>query len=107
MNFIYCIVSVVAMEILQFLINLLNNNQNFGALAPVINALKENSFDIKKTLSSINPEILAPLIKGFFESANKNPTDSVGQYYYGLEPIKNVADKDIVYTLNKYLGEPI
>ncbi|MBQ9735003.1 MAG: hypothetical protein IJV95_03990 [Clostridia bacterium] len=88
--------------------NLLTNNQNLGVLAPILNALKENSFDIKKTLSSINPEILAPLIKQFFENAqNNNPTDTVGQFYYGLEPIKNVADKDIVYTLNKYLGEPI
>ena len=107
MNFIYCIVSVVAMEILQFLMNFIGNNQNFGALAPVINALKENSFDLKKTLSSINIEVLAPLIKGFFENANKNPTETVGQFYHGLDPIKNLADKDIVYTLNKYLGEPV
>ena len=108
MNFIYCIVSVVAMELLQILLNLLVNNQNLGALAPVFNALKENSFDLKKTLSSIKPEVFAPILKQFFENAqNKSPTDSVGQVYHGLEPIKNIADKDVVYTLNNYLGEPI
>jgi hypothetical protein len=37
---------------------------------------------------------------------NKSPTETVGQNVYGLNPIANVADKDIVYTLNKYLSQP-
>ena len=48
-----------------------------------------------------------PVLKEIFSSFNmKSPTQTVGQNVYGLNPIANVADKDIIYTLNKYLGQP-
>ena len=104
MSVIYYIVSGGGMEILQFLLNLLNGNSNLGVLAPIINLLKENSFDIKKTLNSLSPDTLAPIIKEFMSAQNNiRPTETVGRSE-GLTPIANVADKDIVYTLNKYLS---
>lgn len=88
------------MEILQFLVSLMQNNEK---LAPILQALQQNNFDLKKTLFSLDPKILQPFVEGimnFFE--NKSPTVSVGQDN-ALAPISNVADKDIIYTLNKIL----
>jgi hypothetical protein len=45
-----------------------------------------------------------PLLQEFFKSQNKTPTDfSVGEECK-LSPIAKIADKDIVYTLNKYFA---
>jgi hypothetical protein len=90
------------MEILQFLIDFFIKELGEEKLAPVFNALKNNSFDLK---SLLNPQMLAtimPIIQEFFQSQNKTPTDfSVGEEFK-LSPIALIADKDIVYTLNKY-----
>ena len=68
----------------------------------VIDLVQNNSFDIKKALSSLSPETLAPIVKQFMKmNENKNPTEHVGQGE-GLKPIANIADKNIVYTLNRY-----
>ena len=92
------------MEILQFLAQLLTNEQNSKLLAPIFELLKQNSFDIKKVLSNINPQVLAPIIKEFMSNMNNRPTDTVGRNN-GLIPISNIADKDIIFCLNKYLGQ--
>jgi hypothetical protein len=63
--------------------------------------LKDNSFDIKKVINSLNPEILEPIIKEFTNAKKTNPTETVG-FGEGLKPIAAFADKDVVYTLNKY-----
>ena len=47
MNYIYYIVSEVSMEILQLLTSFLSNNQNLKVLAPIIEILRANNFDIK------------------------------------------------------------
>ena len=91
------------MEILQFLLNFIGNNSNLGVLTPIINLLKENSFDIKRVINNLSPDVIAPIIKEFMNAQNNRPTESVGRNE-GLTPIANVADKDIVYTLNKYLS---
>lgn len=92
------------MEILQFLAQLLTNEQNSKLLAPIFELLKQNSFDIKKVLSNINPQVLAPIIKEFMSNMNNRPTDTAGRNN-GLMPISNIADKDIIFSLNKYLGQ--
>ncbi|MBR1967969.1 MAG: hypothetical protein IKA11_01065 [Clostridia bacterium] len=90
------------MEILQFLLSLISKNFGGGILEPIINILKDNSFDIKKALNSLSPETLAPIVKQFMKmNENKNPTEHVG-LGEGLKPIANIADKNIVYTLNRY-----
>lgn len=90
------------MEILQFLLSLLNENYSIGWAKPVLELLQKNSFDIKKTLSCLSPETIAPIVKEFLKTANKKPpTEHVGGGY-GLSPIAEIADKDVVYTLNKY-----
>lgn len=102
MYVIYYNVSGDVMEILQILLSFFLNNYKGGALKPVFDILKNNSFDIGKVLKSLNPQILEPIMKEFFSGQNKpNPTENVG-FGEGLKPIACFADKDIVYTLNRY-----
>lgn len=92
------------MEILQFLTSFFANDKNMKILKPIIDLLAQNSFDIKKTLASLNPEMLRPIVKEFMSNMNNRPTTFV-ERDAGLVPISNIADKDIVYALNRYLGQ--
>ena len=85
----------------QTLLTFFLNNYNGGSLKPIFDLFRENSFDISKVVKSLNPEILAPIIKQFTSAKKTNPTESVG-FGEGLKPIATFADKDVVYTLNKY-----
>ncbi len=95
------------MEILKFLLSFFLEEYGGEKLMPIFNALKENSFDIKKTLQNINPETAAPILKSLFDGGfkgvfgNAEKSSPTGKTY-GLEPISEIADKEIVYTLNKY-----
>ena len=93
------------MEILQILSSLLNQNQSLDKLKPIIELLQKNSFNLKETLKNIDLQTIAPIISGLMNSTdfkNQNPTDfSVGNTF-GLNPIAPIADKEIVYSLNKF-----
>ena len=93
------------MEILQNLLSLLSKNQNLGALKPIIDLLSKNSFDLKKTLSTLDLSSLMPIVSQFASAFNnKNPTTEYSSAV-GLKPIALIADKEIVYTLNKYFHD--
>lgn len=95
------------MEILQFLISFLSNPQNVDKFSGLLNAFSKGQLSIDSILKNIDLKTLLPLIKDLFiNGQNKSPTDWVEQGE-GLSPIANVADKDIVFTLNKYLCQPI
>ena len=91
------------MEILQFLTAFFQNNQNLKLIAPIIEILRNNHFDIKKALSSLTPEMIKPIIEQFSVVMNSAP-QGFNERSQGLTPISNIADKDIVYCLNKYLS---
>ena len=92
------------MDLEQLLATLFGNDKFITALSPIIEHLRQNSFDIKKTLASLNPEMLRPIVKEFMSNMNNRPTTFV-ERDAGLVPISNIADKDIVYALNRYLGQ--
>lgn len=75
-----------------------------GVLSPILELLKDNSFDIKATLKNLSPEKIAPIIKTFMNEQSKSPRETYRGQGYGIAPIAKIADKDVVYTLNKYLG---
>ncbi len=89
------------MEILQNLLSFFLNEYNGGKYKPIFDLLRNNSFDIKKTLSNLNLDAVAPLIKEFMQQNNTRPVQNT-ERDYGLNPIAKIADKDIVYTLNQY-----
>lgn len=92
------------MDIMNMLKNLVlgANAQEF---APVINLLRENSFDIKRTLNALSPETLAPILKTLFlNTAGSGKEQNGFPENVGVAAIANVADKEIVYSLNRYLS---
>jgi len=106
MKVIYYIVSGVNMEILQNLLSLLTNG-NASALKPIIELLAKNSFDIKKVLSSLDLNSIMPIVKEFLASTNKKSPTTEYSSAVGLDPIALIADKEIVYTLNKYFHDSV
>lgn len=92
------------MELLQFLLDFFIKELGGEKLAPVFNALKDGSADLSKLL---NPEVISafmPIISAFFNGQNKTPTDYTVGEDFKLSPIAQIADRDIVYTLNKYFN---
>ena len=90
------------MEILQFIISFFIKEYGGENFLPIFNLLKDNGFDLKKSLKCAKPELFAPILQSFIsKSAKTNPTheDCVG---YKLNPINNIADKKIVLALNRY-----
>ena len=93
------------MEILQFLLSLLGGNGNLDGLKPIIELLKNNSFNLGEVLKNLNMQTLAPIVQSFMSNMpkNQNPPDfSGGNNSFALNPITPIADKEIVYSLNKY-----
>ena len=100
MPFIYYIVSVVNMEILRFFLSFLLKEYGGGDFSQLFEKLQAGNFDLKSILD-LNIESLAPLIKSFF-GGTKNPSETSD----GLSQIADIADRDIVYALNRYFAEP-
>lgn len=94
------------MEILQFLLKFFIQNSNTSWLKPIFELFQNNSFNLGETLKNLQPETLEPIIKNFMDNfaTNKNSTDFSVEQDYGLSPIANIGDKQIVYTLNKYFN---
>ena len=103
MKVIYYNVSGVIMEILQFLISFLVNEYGKDFL-PVFNHLKENNFDIKSAIKNIDISVILPLLEKFInlKETKTRSYETQERDIVGLKPISNIADRDIVYTLNKY-----
>ena len=90
------------MELLQFLLSFLFKDDTLKSLAPILEHLANNSFDLKKALSNLSPQALAPVIESLsYLFKNQNPT-SYNFSEVGLKPITAIADKDISYCLNRY-----
>ena len=91
------------MEILQFLLSSFLEQKKLGKFMPIFELLKQNSFDIKTTVKNLTPQTVAPIIKEFLSFNNdENINNAPKQEYYGTSPIIDVADKNIIYTLNRY-----
>lgn len=81
---------------------------NADAVLPIINLLRENSFDIKKVAQNLTPEKIIPIVQSLAASKDgaspKSDTFSASAPQTGTLAIANVADKEIVYCLNRYLS---
>ena len=89
------------MEILQLLLSFLAKEFGGNEFAPLLENLKSGSFDLRSLLQSLTPEMVAPLLKPFLN--NQNSPQSVESF--GVNPIINFVDRDIVFTLNKYFAD--
>ena len=103
MKIIHYNVSGKVMEILQQFLSFIIKEFGLTNLAPLLSGLGNGNFNLQNFLSNLKLENLMPIISTFMNVLNKNPTETVG-IYHGLTPIENIADKEIVLTLNNYFG---
>lgn len=97
------------MEILRYITDFLLKAYGKEDLAPIIKALENNNFDIKKTVSGLNPDTVIPVLKTVFSSFAQNQNQSAAENpfsreSFGTAPLSGIADNEIVYRLNRYLG---
>ena len=85
------------MNLLQLLTSILKDLP--FDLTWVLNLLKENNFNLKSILNNLDLEKVLPIIMDFV-----NKKDFVKPKSSYLSPISSVADKEIIYTLNKYFS---
>ncbi|MEG9430512.1 MAG: hypothetical protein VZQ61_06295 [Christensenellaceae bacterium] len=93
------------MDIADIIKNLFSG-LNAETVLPIINLLRENSFDLKKVAQNITPEKIIPVVQAFAsaKSATEEHHAPFGAEKGGALTIANVADKEIVYCLNRYLN---
>lgn len=95
------------MDLLQILSSLFGNNKNLSTLIQLFELLRKNNFDIKSALSSLNFSNISdfvPLIKELMFSFNNKSSAECAEQDFGLSPISNIADKEIIYSLNKFFA---
>ncbi len=97
----------IVMEILKTLLSTLLGDGKNDNLASVIKLFSDNSFDIKKVLQNLDLSAILPILLKFLSKNTPAPAKSYSVQGYGLNPITNLADKEIVYTLGRYFHEPI
>ena len=91
------------MELLQKLAYFLFNTDGGQKLLPLLSSIMNGSVSLTDLIKNINIQTLLPLLNGFFNNGqNKNPPAKADGNCYGLKPVVNLADKEIVYTLNRY-----
>ena len=94
------------MELIKFLLPFLLDEKSKDLITPIFNHLKSCGFDFKKAIFSLTPEILAPIVAAFSnmpKNDKKSPQENCS-FPAGVLPISNIADKDIIYNLNKLLS---
>lgn len=88
------------MEIVKALLSFILGDRAEN-LAPLLDALKENSFDLMKFLNNVDPEKIAPVFSELF--GEKVPAaDFNAPPPEKLSAIEKIADEKIVATLNAY-----
>ena len=93
------------MDMITSLMQILGGEKS-QAFAEILETLSKNSFDIKKTLQTVTPEDLARILQSLSEK-NENKKAASVQTTYGLSPIADIADKEIIYALNRYTSEKL
>ncbi|MBR0189796.1 MAG: hypothetical protein IJQ23_05370 [Clostridia bacterium] len=93
------------MDITEIIKNLFSDRSTETVL-PIINLLRENSFDLKKVAQNLTPEKIIPIVQSFAaaQSAKSDTGEIFNMQKGGALTIANVADKEIVYCLNRYLN---
>ncbi len=91
------------MDVLQYILQSFSGNENLKKFAPVLELALKNGFDFKKIMQNLDVNAILPILSAFFNqpAATAAPAAAASQ---PLSAISTVADKDIVYCLNRYLS---
>jgi hypothetical protein len=88
------------MNLLQFLTSLFSNPESRNKIFQLLGNILNGNFNLAEILSNLNIEKALSLIAPLFQS--NNTTSQNKNDCFSLSPIENFANKDIVYSLNKY-----
>lgn len=110
------------MNLLQNIISFLKDEKNGEMMKTFFENLKNNNYDVKKTLGNFAESQPFDLLKNLFSLFN-NENSSFGsssenlndifsenknnenlEKENALKPIINIADKNVLYSLTKYLA---
>ena len=91
------------MEIIKALLSFILGDKA-ESLSPILDGLKENSFDLVKFLGNLDLEKIAPVIKEFLGTENSSAPNFDAGFppQNKLSAIEKIADEKIVATLNEY-----
>ena len=82
------------MNLIEFLFSYLKDNYKDN---PIVKTITENGLDLKRALNGISMEDIGALLGQILNSRSNQK-----EREFMTEPIINIADKDIVYSLNRY-----
>lgn len=92
---------VKRMQLLDTVLSLLLNEENKEKIAPIIDAVLKNGFNLQSILKNIDVSTLMPLLQGLFK---QNQPSKQNYDANPLSPISNIADREIIFALNKYIS---
>ncbi len=96
------------MDFLQTVLNFLGSNGE--SVKNLLQLLSENSFDLHKILGKLTPESIGEILSETIKSRSQNAENGTEDFSFdsvGLTPIANIADKEVVFALNRYLSDSI
>lgn len=86
------------MDFGKLLISYFLSTEQGEKIKPIFETLAKNNFDLVKTLKNADLTTLLPLVSVLFDNKKvPQPTTSVE-----LAPIKNIANEQIINSLNDY-----
>jgi hypothetical protein len=88
------------MNLLQFLTSIFSNPDNSKVIFKLLSDVLNGNFNLINLLNGIDIEKALSLIAPIFQNNNLGGENKKSGF--SLTPIENFANKDIVYTLNKY-----
>ena len=93
------------MEILQFLLSFFIEEYGAEGLSRLLKSAAENGLDIKSIFPSLNANDISDALNSLFNNnAYGNKKDGRNNTpVYGVTPLKNIADKELLTRLENYV----
>ncbi len=92
---------------LELILSLLLGKEKSEQLSPLLTCLKNNNYDLKSTLSSLDFTSLMPLITSFTEGffATNKPAFTEPTITQDFSDLKSIAGEEITDLLDGYLQD--
>ena len=89
------------MKIIELILKYFLSTEQGQSFKPILELLQKNDFDLNKIIKNFDISSLLPLLSTFLGNPNSAKAEEKPPL---LTPIKGVADKDIIDSLNTYFA---
>lgn len=89
------------MQILDTLLSLLTSPDAKEKIAPILDAISKNNFNLAEVLKNIDITAVLPLVQSLFSQKQQTPPPVNAN---PLSPVSDIADREIVFALNRYIS---